>query len=469
MSLIGKALAVRNQSPVPLAPSRPYGAAALLSHSASSDQAAVRAFKSQGTVHSNVALLASSAAKPEWSLYRKQATDGRVRYSTSETGSDQRTQVVRHQALNVLNQPATITSGGATYVVFTRKRLFEISGIWLETTGKAHWVVEYGRAPFPMGLWPVPPWRMQPVPHPETFLAGWIYTSPDGSERIPLRVQDVIYNCYPDPEDVYGGAGPIGSVMTNIAAARYATAWNASFFENSARPDGVIELDPSVEDVDFDRMEIQWAEAHRGVSRSHRIAVLEAGAKWVPTGTSPKDMDFANLSLEMRDEIREALGMHKVMTGVTDDVNRANAQTGEEVFTSWKIEPRLDRWRDVLNNQFLPLFGVTGQDVEFDYALQAPMNREQDNAELTAKATAANLLITPGVFDPHDVLKVVGLPDMNTVEAPPPAAAPEPAPATQSEAALMAMAGIAPGEDDMHERLRRVMANGHVPVATGRT
>ena len=72
-------------------------------------------------------------------------------------------------------------------------------------------------------------------------------------------------------------------------------------------------------------------------------------------------MDFANLRSVMRDTIREALGMHKVMTGVTDDVNRANAQTGEEVFASWKVSPRLDRWRDVLNNQFLPLFGSTGQ------------------------------------------------------------------------------------------------------------
>ena len=64
--------------------------------------------------------------------------------------------------------------------------------------------------------------------------------------------------------------------------------------------------------------------------------------------------------------------MHKVMTGVTDDVNRANAQTGEEVFASWKVAPRLDRWRDVLNTQFLPLFGSAGEGVEFDYVFPQP-------------------------------------------------------------------------------------------------
>jgi HK97 family phage portal protein len=429
VSLIGKLLRPRNLAPVPLGvPVRSGFSAA---YTPSDDLANVRAYKSQGTVHSNVSLLASSAAKPDWRLYRAQPVDARRRYTTSDEGSDQRTEVIRHQALTVLNRPAVIKAGGRDIVFFTRRRLFELSGIWLETTGKSHWVVQYDpRASFPMGLWPVPPWRMTPVPDPEVFLAGWLYTSPDGRERIPLRVQDVIYNCYPDPEDVYGGTGPIGSVLANIDAARYAVRWNRSFFQNSARPDGVIQLDPSAEDVDFDRMEEQWREAHQGVDRAHRIAILEAGATWQQTGTSPKDMDFANLSLEMRDEIREALGMHKVMTGVTDDVNRANAQTGEEVFSSWKIVPRLDRWKDVLNNQYLPLFGSTGDGVEFDYSFPMPLNREQDNAELKAKSDAAAALAALGVWDPDDILEVVGLPHMNTISTPAPAAAPA-APGTE--------------------------------------
>jgi HK97 family phage portal protein len=468
-SLVGKLLnrPANRAAPVQMTSRVVYGGS---SYMAGGDQANVRAYKSQGTVHSNVSLLASSAAKPEWSLYRKQPQDGRRRYTTSDQGSDQRVQVTRHQALTVLSKPATVMSDGREIVIWTRTGLFEISGIWLETTGKSHWVVEYDpRASFPVGLWPVPPWRMTPVPDPKAYQKGWIYTSPDGREQIPLRMSDVIFNRYPDPEDVYGGTGPIGSVLANIDAARLAAQWNRGFFENSAEPGGVIELDPSVEDVDFDAMEARWREAHRGVARAHRVAVLEAGAKWVTTSTSPKDMDFQNLSIEMRDEIREALGMHKVMTGVTDDVNRANAQTGEEVFSSWKIVPRLDRWKEVLNTQFLPLFGSTASDVEFDYSFPMPLNREQDNAELQAKATAAQLLVSAG-YDPSDVLEVVGLPDMGTAPPPAPPAAPAPQDDTTppDDATLQALMGIAPREDDMHERLRRVLANGHVPVATGR-
>ena len=129
-------------------------------------------------------------------------------------------------------------------------------------------------------------------------------------------------------------------------------------------------------------------------------------------------MDFVNLrSRTRRDAIRESMGMHKVMTGVTEDVNRANAQTGEEVFANWKIVPRLDRWRDVLNYQFLPLFYPSGATIpyEFDYIYPLPANREQDNAELTAKSAAVASLVGAG-YEPHSVLEVVGLPDMEVLE-----------------------------------------------------
>ena len=415
-SLLGKALALRNAgTPVPMGgPRYPHGPS--LMAGGADDEAYMRAYGTQGTVFSNVSLLASSTAEPEWHLYRKAKEDGRVRYATSDQGSDQRKEVLRHQALTVLTKPATIMQDGQEHVIWSRSDLMELSQIWLETTGKSYWVVQRdGRATFPTGLWPVRPDRMEPVPDPANFLAGWIYTAPDGRERVPLRVDEVIFCRYPNPLDVYGGLGPIQAVLTDIDSSRYAAEWNRNYFINSAEPGGVIEVEENLDDNEWRQLTDRWREGHRGVARAHRVAVLEGGQKWVPNSHTLKDMDFANLREVGRDIIREALGMHKVMTGVSDDVNRANAQTGEEVFASWKIKPRLGRWRGVLNHQFLPLFGSTGADVEFDYSFPMPLNREQDNAELTAKAKAALDLINAG-YEPHAVLEVVGLPDMEVAE-----------------------------------------------------
>lgn len=463
MSLIGKALALRNASSPPVPMGDGGGSMVLPAglRGAGADEARMRSFSTNGTVNANVGLLASSTASPQWNLYSKQPVDGRVRYTTNDQGSDQRKQVVKHQALNVLAKPASMVIDGYEVNFFTQTSLFEISQIWMDTTGKSHWVVDFDpRASFPVGLWPVRPDRMVPVPSSKGFLAGWVYTAPDGMERIPLKPWEVIFNRYPDPLDVYSGTGPIGSVLTDIEAVRYAAEYNRNYFLNSAIPGGVLQADHELEDEEFNRLTNRWREAHKGVSRAHRIAVLEAGITWVPTHTTMKDMDFAALRLSSRDIIREALGMHKVMTGVTDDVNRANAQTGEEVFASWKIKPRLERWRDVLNNQFLPLFGSAGADVEFDFILPTPQNREQDNLELKTKSEAALALVTGG-YDQHDVLMAVGLPDMKTALtlADVPALPPRwtvPAPAPAAGAAAEPEGDEA--QEDMQARMRQMAA-----------
>lgn len=414
-SLVGKALAVRNAAPVPMGDTSPFTLPGLAMGS-NADEAFMRAYGTNGTLFSNVSMLARSTAGPVWKLFKQAPQDGRQRYTTSDQGSDQRVEIMpgKHQALNVLAKPASMVIDGREMCFWTRTSLMEISQIWMETTGKSHWIVEYdSRATFPTGLWPVRPDRMTPIPDRDNYLKGWVYSAPDGREKIPLQPHEVIYNRYPDPLDTYGGVGPVSSVLTDIDAVKYASEWNRNFFLNSAIPGGVLQADHTLSDEEFNTLTNRWRESHKGVSRAHRIALLEAGVTWVQTHLTQKDMDFAALRMDSRDIIREALAMHKVMTGVTDDVNRASAQTGEEVFASWQIDPRLARWRDVLNNQFLPLFGATGQGVEFDYVLPMPRNREQDNLELKTKAEAALALVEAG-YDQHDVLMAVGLPDMKT-------------------------------------------------------
>lgn len=371
-------------------------------------EALMRSYGTVGTIFSIVSLYADATARAPWEMFRQQQQDKRVRYTTRDEGSDQRTQVVQHAALSLLNNPNPF---------WTRRGLMELGQMYLDLCGEAYEVLDI-RAGIPVGRWSVRPDRMEPVPDPDTYLKGYVYTSPDGKEKIPLLPGEVIQVKYPNPLDPYHGIGPVQSVLVDIDAARYSAEWNRNFFVNSATPGGVIQVDHRLDDDEWDDLTTRWRETHTGVSRAHRVAVLEAGATWVPNQHTMRDMDFGNLRGVMRDVMREAFRMHKVMLGVSDDVNRANAQTGEEVFSSWGVVPRLDRWKDTWNGFYLPLFGATGRSVELDYVRPIPTNREQDNLELTSKANAVGALVDAG-YDPHDVLEVVGLPDMKTIPKPP--------------------------------------------------
>jgi hypothetical protein len=133
-------------------------------------------------------------------------------------------------------------------------------------------------------------------------------------------------------------------------------------------------------------------------------------------------MQFAELSKVDRDIIREAYRIHQAMLGNSDDVNRANAQTAEEVHVAWHEVTRLERTRNVLNSMYLPMFGSTSSDREFDFEDPTPTSSNDANDELTSKSTAAAVLAKAG-WDPEEVLEVVGLPPM-AFTGPPAAALP---------------------------------------------
>jgi HK97 family phage portal protein len=366
----------------------------------------MRTFGTAGTVYQIVSLLASSVASPDWRLYRKPVADGRVRYTTGDQGSDQRTEVVRHAALSLWRRPNNF---------YTRHELVETSQQHMELVGECFWVLEYGPANFPLAMWPVRPDRMIPVPSSANFLDGWVYIGPSG-EKVPLQVNEVIQTKFPNPMDPYRGLGPVQSVLVDIDAMKYSTEWNRNFFINSAEPGGIIQVPEKLSDTEFNELSHRWRESHQGVARAHRVAILE-NATWVDRHLSMRDMEFTQLRGVSRDVIREAWGIHKSMLGNADDVNRANAQTAEEVFGRWKIVPRLERMKLTLNERFLPLFGATGEGVEFDYVNPLPDDREADNAELTAKANAAATLVAAG-FNEDDVCEVVGLPPMRISKPP---------------------------------------------------
>lgn len=361
----------------------------------------IQMYKRSGTVYSIVSLLAQSAAKPEWHLYKKPTRDGRVRYTTADRGSDQRTEVVQHAAIKLLNSPNDF---------YTRFEFFEGSNQHQELTGEMYWVLSREMG-FPTAMWYVRPDRMEPVPSPDEYLVGWIYTGPNG-EKVPLKLDEVIQEKLPDPEDPFRGAGPVGSIVPNIQQQRFATEYQRNLFIGGADPGGIIQVSNKLTDREFEELVDRWRETHQGVARAGRVGVLEQGAQWIPRANTNKDMEYVNLRLNNRDELREAWRIHKSMLGTVEDVNRANAQTAEEVFTAWGTLPRLDRRRGTLNFKLLPMFG--DPTVEFDYEDPSPNNRADDNEELAAKAKAAQMLVDAG-YDPEDVLEVVGLPAMNFV------------------------------------------------------
>lgn len=392
------------------APPVPYSGRGLRSPwaAASSPSNQMSAYAENGTLFSIVSLYAQAVSTVCWHLYRQTGTDTRL---------EDRPEVTTHLALDRFNRPNRFMTG---------QYLRETVQQHLDLTGEGWIVVE--RNPnmrsIPLGLWPVRPDRMTPVPSRDSYLAGYIYTGPDG-EQVPLQLDEVIALKYPNPGDPYRGLGPVQALLTDLDSARYSAEWNRNFFVNGAQHGGMLIYDHRLSDDEFDEVAARWREQHGGVSNAHRVAIIE-GATWQDASYTQRDMQFAELRNLSRDVIREAFRVHSHMLGQTEDVNLANAQAADYTFAKWGVEVRAQRWQDMLNYQYLPLFGDTGQGVEFDHDSTVPEDAETANATLTARANAAAVLVDAG-WDADEVLDAVGLPPM-TYSKPAVASSPEPPP-----------------------------------------
>lgn len=355
-------------------------------------EAQMRAMGSVGTLFAIVHRTSNAVAQVEWKLWR-----------TAKSGKEEdRTEVTSHAALDLWNKPNPY---------MPQQEFVETIQQHIDLTGEGWWVIaRNARAAIPLELWPVRPDRMEPIPDPVEFLTGYLYLGPSG-ERVHLKRDEVIQLRTPNPLDPYRGAGPVQSLLADLDATRYSAEWNRNFFLNSAEPGGIVEVEKRLSDDEFDEFNARWGEQHKGVANAHRVGLLEAGMKWVDRKYTMRDMQFAELREVSREIIREAFGMPKGMLGTVDDVNRANAEAGEVMFARYLVKPRLERIKQALNHDLLPLFGVAAKGLEFDYCDPVPADRELEAKELTAKAEAARNLIEAGAYGP-EALAAIGLPEI---------------------------------------------------------
>jgi HK97 family phage portal protein len=376
---------------------------------ASSASANLNAYGHVGTLFAIVDRLATGCAQVDWKLWR-----------TAKSGKEEdRVQVTRHAALDLLDSPTPFHS---------RTELIESVQQHIDLTGEG-WLVlsrPAGKMTPPINMYFVRPDRMAPIPHPTKYLDGYVYFGPN-NEKVFLELEEVIMLRRPNPLDQYRGMAPIQSVMTETQSYEYAMAWNRNFFLNDASPGGIIQVDKRLSDPDFEKMKDRWRMSHQGVGNAHRVAILEQ-ATWQERAFNQRDMQFVELGAMSKASIREAYGFPKFALGDVDDVNRATAEASDVMLSRWLINPRLERWKGVLNRKLLPMFGATAEGLEFDFDDPTPPDLTAQMAELESRARVYTSLIGQGV-DPTDASATSGLPVM-TVTAPMPAlpSAPPPFP-----------------------------------------
>ena len=199
-------------------------------------------------------------------------------------------------------------------------------------------------------------------------------------ERYPINA--VLRDINPDPENIYNGMSIVRKASLTVDTDIQMKRWNNKLFKNGARPGVVVEVPDQLKDDAYNRLKQQFDEQYRGVGNAFNRVILEGGAKMSPFMMTTQDLDFLESKRFTRDEI---LAMFKVSgsnLGITEDVNRANAEAQEYSYAKRCIKPRLEQFVDFMNKRLLrPIYG---SEYKLDFEDPIPENTEMRLREAEA-------------------------------------------------------------------------------------
>lgn len=303
------------------------------------------------------------------------------------------------EILDLLNKPNPY---------MTKHDLFMAHQAFLDLEGNSFWYLarkNEGKGAV-QEIYLLRPDRVTIVPSKTNPLAvdGYVFTQPDGA-RIPFKPEEILHfknfnptGYHPFP---HRGMGIVEAALWSINTDNESRAWNYNFFKNSAKPDGVLTMsgDGSLDPDELQRIRAEWDATYQGSANASKVAILAGGLSWTEISRSQKDMDFVAQRTFSRDEILALFRTPKSIIGITDDVNRANADAAIYVFALRTIKPLMQSLADHLTEMLLPEYG---EGLTFDFKSPVSEDRKESIDEYTAS-------IAGGWRSPNEVREIEGL------------------------------------------------------------
>lgn len=307
-----------------------------------------------GYSYTAISAIAQEVASIDLHLYKSKYTKSGI----------ESTEVYEHPILSLF---------GYVNSIITFYDLIEATQTYLELTGEAFWVV-LKEGKIPREIWPVRPDWVKIIPDPVDVIKEYTYHPGGGFEKVVIPRENMVQFRYFNPLNPYRGKGSIHAAALPIDIHNFAQEYNRNFFFNSAIPSLIFTSEKPLSEQVVKRFINQWQASYGGRSKSNKVAFLGNGLKMDKISAGGKDMDFAEQQKMMRDDVLAIFKVPKTVLGMTDDVNRANAEATTVAFMERVITPRMKKLIETLNEFMLPMYG--DDSLFLDFTDPAPENVE---------------------------------------------------------------------------------------------
>lgn len=310
---------------------------------------------------------------------------GSIDFQLFRVGEDQDEEIHEHELLDLLFGVNPDQTG---------LELMYMTAGHLEAVGNAYWYLEGVKSETdkPTAIYPIIPNRVKVIVNRENFPAhieSYDYRDRETGKLYHFKRHEILHFKYPDLTDPYEGLGTVQAIAQWIDADNYAMEFNRRFFLNGARLGGFLESESAYTPEQLDYLKKSFEAIFKGVENAHRIAALPKGTKFTPATEGQKDMDFNNLMQVMRDRNLAGFRVPRTALGITDDVNRANAEATNYVFALRTIKPKMRFITSYLNEFLVPRYG---NDIYLGFVDPVPEDRMRRIEEMKASTAGAPVM-----------------------------------------------------------------------------
>ena len=281
-------------------------------------QSYLRAYGQIGWLYACVNVIAASVARQEWRLFEVNS-------------QGEKEAVINHPLLDLLNHVNPFQ---------TRQQFMYLGTMYKKLVGEEFWQINFNAGGRPGEMWLAPPAYMSVIPSPSEYISHYEFKRPNMSRSIPFTVDEIIHIMSPNPYNPYRGLSEAQALTTDLDSERYASIYQQKLFFNDATPGMIIEYPAEGMPGQETRKQLveEWEERHRGFRNRGKTSFLWGG-KANTIALNNREMDFAKLRAYTRDAILGAYHVPHSVIGITENVNRANAEAGNYTFAYYVVHP----------------------------------------------------------------------------------------------------------------------------------
>ena len=277
---------------------------------------------------------------------------------------------IDHECMELLNRPNPLQSAFDLYFA---------TAAYLKLDGNSFWWVLKNKGGKIAEIWPLDPSVITVKTDDNGSVTNYVSKTIKGSKD--LAVDEVVHFKTFNPFSKYRGMGTVEAAAIAIDTDEHAASWNKNFFANSAIPSASLETDQELSKEQSKLIEETWLAKHTGTSNAHKLAILHSGLKYVPTNPNQRDMQFLEQRKFSRDEILAIFRVPKMILGIVEDVNRANAEASDYIFAKRVVKPLILMVANSLTANYLPMWKLGGGQYRIWFDDPVPQNRELEVLE----------------------------------------------------------------------------------------